>query len=131
MGEETLVEGLFEDSSNLVKKLDSDGNAPVFVVWYFYEDANEWRLLVGGPPFDQLLPKEEPLAYQTISEAISELDLSTLSISLVKLVKMDEPLPKAVKFLIRTGADSTMDAHFMNTTLNGIFIKEMFVMRSA
>ena len=131
MAENTLVEGLWADSVELIKKLDEGEYSPTLAVWYFYADAEQWRLLIGGPAYDALLPKQEPLAYQRISEAISSCDLTTLSISLVKLVKLDAPLAKALKFLVGTGEKGLVQATFSNTTLNGIFIKDMVVMRSA
>lgn len=131
MAENTLVEGLWTDSVELIKKLDEGEFSPTFAVWYFYEDADQWRLLLGGPRFDDLLPKQEPLAYQKVSEAISVCDLTTLSISLVKLVGLDTPLTKALKFLVGTGEKGLVQATFSNTTLNGIFIKDMVVVRSA
>ncbi len=131
MAENTLVEGLWADSVELVKKLDEGEYSPSFAVWYFYEDAEQWRLLIGSPKFDDLLPKQEPLAYQKVSEAISECDLTTLSISIVKLVRLDTPLTNALKFLVGTGEKGIVQATFSNTTLNGIFIKDMVVVRSA
>lgn len=131
MGEKALVEGLINDSINLVRYLDNSNAAPTFVAWYFYEDADEWRLLIAGPEFDHLLPKKEALAYQKISEAISSADLQSLSISFVKLVESGNPLPRALKFLIGTSPDGIVQAHFTDTTLNDIFIKEMIVLRSA
>lgn len=131
MGDKALVEGLITDSIELIKKLDSSGASPTLAAWYFYEDAEEWRLLIAGPAFDQLLPTNEALAYQTISEAISSADLQSLSISLVKLVESTSPLPRALKYLVDTPPTGIVQAHFSDTTLNGIFIKEMMVLRSA
>jgi len=131
MGEKTLVEGLITDSVELVKTLDRLNSNPSFVVWYYYEDADEWRLLIAGPTYDQYLPKQETLAYQKISEAISSCDLQSVSISLIKLVRSDDPLPNALSFLVGTPADGLVQANFSDTTLNGIFIKEMVVLRSA
>jgi len=102
MGEKTLVEGLISDSIELVKTLDKLKNNPSFVVWYFYEDAEEWRLLMAGPTFDKYLPKQEALAYQKISEAISSSDLQSVSISLVKVIRSDDELPKSLSFLVGT-----------------------------
>jgi hypothetical protein len=130
MGEKSLVEGLITDSIQLVKNLDQSKSSPSLVVWYFYEDADEWRLLIAGQAFDKLLPKQEALAYQTISEAISSSNLQSLSISLVKVVRSDDPLPKALGFLLGTPPDGIIQAHFTDTTLNGIFIKEMIIIRS-
>lgn len=131
MGEKALVEGLVTDTVELTKKLDQNGVSPTFVVWYFYEDADEWRLLIGGPELDKFLPKSEALAYQKISEAISEIDLPSLSISLIKVVETSGPLPKAVGLLVGTPPDGLVQASFSDTTINGIFAKEMLIVRSA
>lgn len=131
MGEKALVEGLLNDSVELVRKMDVSNAAPTLAVWYFYEDADEWRLLIAGPIFDQLLPNKEAIAYQKISEAISSTGLQSLSISLVKLIKSADPLPQALRFLVQTSPNGIVQAHFSDTTLNGIFIKEIIVLRSA
>lgn len=131
MGEKALVEGLVTDTIELTKKLDQDGVNPTFVVWYFYEDADEWRLLIGGPELDKFLPKSEALAYQKISEAISAIDLPSLSISLIKVVETSGPLPQAVGFLVGTPSNGLVQASFSDTTINGIFVKEMLIVRSA
>lgn len=131
MGEKPLVEGLISDSIELVKNLDNVGATPGLAAWYFYEDADDWRLIIAGSYFDQYLPKQEALAYQRVSEAISQSDLQSLSISLVKLIRTDDPLSKALSFLIGTSPDGLVQASFTDTTLNGIFIKEMLILRSA
>jgi hypothetical protein len=41
------------------------------------------------------------------------------------------PLAQSLRRLVGTGPTGIARAHFTNTTLNGIFIKEMIIMRSA
>ena len=131
MGEKALVESQVADAIELIKKLDAVGAAPTFAVWYFYDDAAEWKLLLAGPFFDGLLPKQEPVAYRKVVEAMASTFLSSLTVSDVKLVGSQSPLPRAIRMLIRTPADGIARAHFTDTTLNGIFIKEMIILRSA
>jgi len=131
MGEKTLVESKIPDTIRLVEKLDIDGNSPSLVVWYFYDDVDEWRLVIAGSIFDALLPKQESIAYKKIIEAIASLSLSSLSISDLKLISTNSPLPQALRFIIRTDPKGISQAHFTDTTLNGIFMKEFFVLRSA
>lgn len=131
MAEKALVEGLVGDAIELVKVLDLTPNKPTLVVWYFYDDAAEWRLLISAPAFDVLVSKNEALAYQKVSEAITKADLHSLSISLVKIISSNDALPKTLKWIISTGPDGVSQAHFSDTTINGIFIKEMVVLRSA
>ena len=131
MGEKALVEGQISDATELIKKLDEKGNSPTFAAWYFYDDAQEWRLLIAGPAFDAQLPKHEPSAYQIVAEAMKEPAVSTISIADVKLVTSQSSLPTTVGFMIRTPADAFVRAHFTDNYVNGIFLKEMFVLRSA
>lgn len=131
MGEKALVEGLISEAIALVHTLDATGDSPTLAAWYFYDDVEEWRLLIASPSFDKCLPKQEPLAYQKIAEAVSSAKLDSLSISLVKVVRTDSPLPKAIRLLVGTGPTGVVQAHFTDTTLNGIFIKEMIILRSA
>ena len=130
MGEKALVESQISDAVLLIQKLDAEGHSPSLAAWYFYDDIDEWRLLIAGPTFDALLPKQEAVAYRTLVEAIASLSLSSLSVSDLKLVRTTSPLPQVLRILIRTSSTGTCRAHFSNTTLNGIFMKEMIILRS-
>jgi len=48
MGEKALVESQVVDAIELIKKLDAVSAAPTLAVWYFYDDAAEWKLLLAG-----------------------------------------------------------------------------------
>lgn len=131
MGETAMVESQIVDAISLVQSLDARGDSPTLAAWYLYDDANEWRLIIAGPAFDAVLQKQEPIAYQKIVEAMSGLNLTTLSISDVKLVSTMSPLPGTIRMMIGTGPLGITRAHCTANTINGIFIKEMFVLRSA
>ena len=131
MGEETLVESQISDSISLIKRLEDQGDKPSIVVWYYFPDAEEWRLLLAGPSFDALLPREESRAYQRVAEALNRAGVKSLTIGEIKLVKTDYPLLKAMRFLIGTPPDAIVRAHFKDNSINGIFIKEMLVLRSS
>jgi hypothetical protein len=131
MGEETLVESQISDSIALVKSLEEQGHKPSAVVWYYFPDAGEWRLLLAGPTFDALLPKDESRAYQVVAEALNRSQVKSLTIGEIKLVRTDYSLLKAMRFLIGTPSDAIVRAHFKDNSINGIFIKEMLVLRSS
>lgn len=131
MAEKALVETQVDDSVALVQKLDADGYPPAFAAWYYYDDADEWRLIIAGTELDALLGKHDAIAYRKIVDAMSAISLASLAVSDIKLIKTDGPLPKALKFLIGTGPTGIVRAHCTDTTLNGIFIKEMVILRSA
>ena len=80
---------------------------------------------------DSLLPQKEAVAYQRVAKVLTSLTLTSLALSDLKLVRTDFPLVKAIQVILRTPANSVGVAHFSDTTLNGIFMKEMVVLRSA
>ena len=131
MGEEALVESQISDTISLVKILEGQGDKPSTVIWYYFPDADEWRLLLAGPSFDALLPNQESRAYQRVAEALSKAGVTSLTIGEVKLIKTDYPLLNATRFLIGTPPDAIIRAHFKDNRVNGIFIKEMLVLRSS
>jgi hypothetical protein len=131
VGEEALVESQIEESIALVNALDRQGDSPTRAAWYFFPDANEWRLLIAGPTFDALLPEKEAQVYRNIAKAMESAQLAAVSIADVKVVRTDFPLLEATKFLIRTPSSGTVRAHFKDNTINGMFLKEMLVLRAA
>lgn len=131
MAEEALVESLVAESMKLVDELDQQGDTPSNVLWYYFSDAEEWRLLVAGKSFDPLLPKDEGQAYQRVALAIGKADLDSLTIADVKLVRTDDAILVATKFIIKTPPTGVVRAHFRDNTFNGIFVKEMLVLRAA
>lgn len=130
MGENALVESKIAEGIRLIKQLDKDGNSPSLATWYFYADVEEWRLLIAGPNFDILLPKSEPIAYRKLFESLAKLSLESLTVSDIKLVTTNSPLHLAIRTLFITDPNGISQAHFIDTTLNGIFIKEMIILRS-
>jgi hypothetical protein len=131
MAEEALVESLVSDSVKLVEELDKQGDNPSNALWYYFSDAEEWRLLIAGSTFDRLLPKNEDQAYQKVATGITKAKVDSLTIANVKVVRTDDPVLIATKFLMRTPARGVVRAHFRDNTFNGIFVKEMLVLRAA
>ena len=130
MGEKTLVEEVFTDTQRLVQKLDAAGECPSFVAWYYYADADEWRLIVASPSLDTLLPKQEAIAYQRVIAALSASDPVALAVSDLKVVHTSFPLLGAIRFLVRTDPKGFVRATFTDCSINGMFIKAVVVLRS-
>jgi hypothetical protein len=131
MVEELLVESEIADSVTLVKTLDRRGDAPSIVVWHYFSDAEEWRLLVAGPTFDSLLPGDEARAYLKIAEAVNDAQVASLTIGKVKVERTTNPLLSVATTLVHTDPRGIVRAHFKGVSINGIFVKEMVVLRAA
>lgn len=130
MGANALVEISVADAVELAKKLDAIGKSPSLVAWFYYEDADEWRLVLAGPAFEQPAAKQE-VAYRTVLEAMSNLPLTSLTASDIKIIPMATPIVDAIRMIVRTGPTGIVRAHLTNTMLNGVFIKEVVIIRSA
>lgn len=131
MAEEALVESLVADSLEVVRQLDARHDGPTNVVWYLDADAEQWFLLLAGPSLDQHLPRDATRAYRRIAEAVLSAQVNTLTVADVKLIRTDDPLLNATKSVIKTAPTATTRAHYRNNMFNGIFVKEMMVLRAA
>lgn len=54
-----------------------------------------------------------------------------LTIADVKLIRTDDGVLNATKFLVETTPSGMARAHFRDNTFNGLFVKEMIVIRAA
>ena len=131
MAEDALVESLVADSLKLVEALDGQDNTPSNVLWYFFPDAEQWCLLVAGQTFDRLLPRDGAKAYQVLARSIAAAKLNSLTIADVKLVRTDDAVLVGTKSAIKTPPDRVVRAHFRESTFNGVYVKEMVVLRAA
>ncbi len=131
MGDTVLVGAKVPDSIELIKNLDASGDRPTFAVWVFYDDTDEWRFLIAGPTFDKLLPNQRKVAYRKLVDVMAKMPYSSLSLSDLQILDTKAPIVQAVRRLVHTGPNATLHARYSNTTLNGIFIKEMVILRAA
>lgn len=130
MAESALVESHISDAVALMKFLDARGEPLTSAFWHYYPEADQWRLLIAGPAFDKLLPKDEARAYGLVAEALAESHAASLTIGEVKPVRTDHTLVETVRKAIGTPPDAIARAHFRDTRVNGVFVKEMVVLRS-
>ncbi len=130
MGETALVDPFVADAISLVKQLDEGPNSPTFVAWYYYDEADEWRLLIASPSLDPLLQKQEAVAYQKVIVALSQTSPFALSVSDLKIVPTSYPLVQALGTLVKTGTQGTSRFQFRDCMIGGVFIKDVTILRS-
>ena len=131
MGANLLVDGLIEDTKLLIKNLDKLKRSCSLVVWYYYPDSTEWKLLLAGKWLDDLLPNQEAIAYQKIAQTINELSLRNLLVSHVRLLRHNNMLIDAIATITTKDFHTLTPMHLTSNSLNGIYIDEMLIMRSS
>lgn len=118
------------ESQQLLRELDEAGIKPELVVWYYYDDIDDWRLILCGKNIDGYLPAKEALAYKLVAEQLAILN-SGLAVSDIKFLSTKAPLISALRFIIGTGPSDISSIYMSNTTINGIFLKDVVILRSA
>lgn len=129
MGEDKLVEPQIDDAVTLAKYLDANRVPLTLVAWYWFDDGESWQLLLAGAALD-IVAQKPILAYRKVVEAIEALDLKNLSGADVRIVESRSPLAQAIAQVIKTMPGTFTRARCTSTMKNGIFLKEMLVLRS-
>jgi hypothetical protein len=130
MAEKKMVENKLEETSKLIKYLDSTDYSPSTILWQYFTDADDWRLIIAGKAFDQHLPKNELLAYKIISEALKSENIAEISMADIMIIKTTNSMLYIPNSLFRTDPKGIGRFYFQNNTVNGVFIKEMIIIRS-
>lgn len=87
-----LVEQQIEDGRKLLEQLDAEPFPRRFPVsaalWYYWPEAERWRLVIVSPVADRKGPN---YGYTRIQEALSKVKTSSLSLDDITLVGMRDP----------------------------------------
>lgn len=130
MAEKALVDSQLVDSQALLRSLDATVLKPGFAAWYYYDDIDDWRFILSSKEIDSFLPGKEALAYKAIGEHLTKLN-SGLSVSDIKFLVTKAPLILALGCIFVTEPEGISNIHMSDTTLNGMFLKEVVILRSA
>jgi hypothetical protein len=68
---EVLTEAMLEAGSNVLRHLDKVGVHVDTAVWYYYEEARAWRMVLSSPEVDLYGPLN---AYGKLMDALATLD---------------------------------------------------------
>lgn len=129
MGEGTLVELQIDDAVKLAQHLDDHQMPLTLVAWYWFDDSESWQLVLAGSALD--IVTQRPIdAYRKVVEAIAVLDLAHLSGADVRIVESTSPLAQAIAQVVKTAPGKFTRARCTSTMKNGIFLKDMLVLRS-
>lgn len=66
-----------------------------------------------------------------VALAIGHAEVDSLTILYVEIVKTDAPVLKATKSVLKTPKNAVVRAHYRNNSFDGMFVKEMLVLRAA
>ena len=121
-----LVDRKIERGRRLIKKLD-DSRFPVTAAfWYYFPEAEQWRLVVASPTVDS---QGRRAAYAEIHKIQRRgVRLPPLSVSEITAVSPRDPLVKLLSSAIRTRPGIAGIA-FSGNVINGVYIEDAYIYR--
>ena len=126
MAKEILVDDYIAEAIVLIEALDNDGFIIDSALWYYFVEADEWRLIIATPSVD----KDGPLAtYKKVNKVIKEKNIF-IETPFRKLTVMspNDPLIKFLKLLIKTGP-TISKIRIQNKFINNIQIEDALIFR--
>ncbi len=135
MAKELLVKDylspqMIKSGENLIKKLDKKQAQVKSALWFFMPEERVWTFLIASPLVDLEGPKK---FYKKIIEAnrSSKTSERIISINNVSVTSPSEPLIQIINLISITGSESIQSVRFTGGTINGFFIEDCYIYRSA
>jgi hypothetical protein len=127
MVERTLTNKMIESGNALVNKLDERKISPDAAFWFYYPDAQEWKLIIAESKFSIKGPRE---IYKKIQDIIlsSKEELRDLPLESVALVKPETSIVSLLNSVIKTGPGIS-GIRFTNNVINGTVIEDAYIYR--
>ena len=121
-----LVDRKIERGKRLIKKLDDSGFPVTAAFWYYFPQAEQWRLVIASPMVES---QGRQAAYTEIHKIQRRgLRLPLLSVSEITAVSHRDPIVKLLGTAVRTGPGIAGIA-FSRNVINGIYIEDAYIYR--
>lgn len=124
---EVLAEDKIAAGKELTAALDETSLRPTSAYWFYYPDANTWRLMYVAAMVADEGPRR---AYAIIQKALTKIlkDDQELSLQEIGVVEPGNPLVRLLASAIHTG-DGIYGVRFSRNTINGQFIEDAYIYR--
>ena len=122
-----LVDRKIERGRRLIKKLDDSRFLVTAAFWYYFPEAEQWRLVIASPTVDS---QGRRAAYAEIHKIQKGrgVHLPLLSVSEITALSPRDPLVKLLSSAIRTGPGLSGIA-FSRNVVNGVYIEDAYIYR--
>lgn len=122
-----LTQESIDAGAALVRKLDESGLQADAAFWYYFPDAQAWKLVLAEVKVGIDGPKE---VYRRIQRLLAKepKQFAPLSLDDVTLAKPDAPLVSLLRTTLRTGRGIT-GIRFSNNVINGTVIEDAYIYR--
>lgn len=127
MDKAPLVIELIEDGKKLVETLDAAKFDVRAAFWFYFSDANEWRLMIASPFVDSPGPMK---AFEIIQKEMGKIS-PALGIKLrnIVVISPQDRLIRLMKMAIGTGPGIS-GIRFTQNVINNVLIEDAFIYRN-
>ncbi len=126
MVKEILVNEYIEEAINLINTLDNNNIKVDSALWYYFEEAEEWRFIIATPIVDEKGLFE---AYKIIGDIIKKNNIFYYTpLNKLTLMSPSDPLIKLLKHGVKTGP-KLAKIRFQNNFINNVFIEDALIYR--
>jgi hypothetical protein len=121
-----LDEKLIRSGEDLLKQLDNEKIRVDAALWFYFPEAQKWKLLISLPDATQNWPKE---AYETVQKVLGKMSENySLSLDDVTVVLPESSLIETLTKAINTGP-GIHGIRFTNNVINGQLIEDAYIYR--
>jgi hypothetical protein len=126
MAKETLVNEYIDEAINLISELDNNNFIIDSALWFYFLDADEWRLLIATPLVDKIGTLE---TYKKYIEFIKDKTIFIHTpIRKLTVISPNDPLIRLLKVAIKTGPTISR-IRFQNNIINNTQIEDALIYR--
>jgi hypothetical protein len=126
MAKETLVNEYIDEAINLISELDNNNFIIDSALWFYFLDADEWRLLIATPLVDKIGTLE---TYKKFIEFIKDKTIFIHTpIRKLTVISPNDPLIRLLKVAIKTGPTISR-IRFQNNIINNTQIEDALIYR--
>ena len=134
MDQTALVEASVRDGERLVQELDSIGVPVAAAFWFYFEEYEDWRLVIASRLVDDAKRENRPLqdAYRSVLKAFRNLSERNSDFQLdesdIHLVGLDHKLVQGLGRMLQTGTGIS-HIRMRHDMVDGIFVEDALVYR--
>lgn len=126
MDSTTLVGPDVEAGKLITKALDDSAIPLNAALWFYDEDASEWRLILATSAVDAVGPQK---TYGMIQKVMKKLgDQIDLPLRKISAVSPTAPLIRLLRSAVKTG-HGISGIRFTHNTINGVFVEDAYIYR--
>lgn len=126
---DVLSDAMIEAGARLVERLDANNAEIVSAFWIYFEEERVWQLMLSSPHVVTEGPKQFYRRVLVANRQAAQ-DESVISMDDIAVTGMADEMVQLVRAAIHTGKEIS-GIRFSRNTVNGIFIEDSYIYRSA